>query len=167
MTSAFDPTAVVNQLPISLEIPREGAELQEILSLMLKRYAQVINTKEGGLYTLIEQTNFKQYYPLTTSSQDSSSMILRNVFRKVFDIVALNGGPVAGGATVSVAHGIIGIVETAEIYASCTSSLPAVDPGFFSVMYPNARLTTTNVIFTNPIATPLNRVTLVADYLKN
>lgn len=161
MSFTTDPSSIVNQLAIALEIPQDATNLHEILSLLLKKYAQVINTKEGGLYTLQEQLNFKQFYTTLDTT------IFRNVYRFTFDVVNKNGGPIAPGATVTFPHGIANIKETALIYASCTSSTPASDPGFFSVVYPNARLTTTNVIFTNPTAITISKCSLIAEYMKN
>lgn len=121
MSYPTNTAAIANQLPASLEIPDTYEEAQEILSLMFKRIVDVVNTKEGSLYTLQELINFKQYYDLT------NTQVFKNVYRYVYDFVNLNGGPIAAGATVSFPHNILMPVTTSalngvQIYGSATNS---------------------------------------------
>lgn len=148
---------LVNQLPLSVDFPKEQTKFLEILTELYKRIAQTVNTKEGGLYSLQEQFNSQQYF---TSGNPQT---FRNVYRKTFDVVNLNGGNIAAGATVSFPHNIAGIQSATLIYATCTSTTPQ----YFTVVYPNATMDATNINFTNPTATPLTSVYFVAEYLKN
>lgn len=159
MSVSSDPALLVNQLPISVEFPRDSEKFLEILSELYKRIANSVNTKEGGLYTLQEFYDFKQYYTLTNTG------VFRNNYRKVFDLVSLNGGNIDGGATVSFAHGITGLAFGTMVYAGCTS----VTPTYFSVMgQPTIYLDANNINFTNPLgATALTSVIAVCEYLKN
>jgi len=150
-----------NQISRSIDFPAtEDPEFIDALTLDRKRIVDALNTKEGAFYLLNEIANFKQYYT------QGNPQVNRNAYRKTFDMVNLNGGPIGGGATVTAPHGITGILDTAIIYAGCTS--PA-DPNFnfFSVMYPYAYLTATNVVFVNPLGSIVTRCNLVAEYLKN
>lgn len=157
MSSSSDPALTTNQLPISVEMPSEFEKFREIISLLYKRIANSSNSKTGGLYSLQESYNSNQYYDIT------NTQTFRSAYRKVFDLVALNGGNIAGGATVSFPHGITGLKYSALIYASCTS----VTPEFFTVVYPNAKMDAINLVFTNPLpATALSSVILVAEVLK-
>jgi hypothetical protein len=154
--SSYAPL-LINQLPISQDLPREPERLHEELELFTKRIANILNTKTGSLYSGQEFSNselFNMTNPMTTS----------NVYRKGFDLVLLNAGPIAGGATVTFPHGIVGLLHSALIYASCTTA----DPFFFSVMgYPTVYLTATNVVFTNPLGgTALTAVFVIAEYVK-
>lgn len=158
MSFSSDQAILVNQLPISVEFPKDQEKFLEMLTLLYKRIANAVNTKEGALYSLQELYNSQQFF--TQGNVNS----FRNVYRKTFDVVNLNGGNVAGGATVSFPHNINGLLYTANIYAACTS----VTPEFFTVVYPYATMDATNINFTNPLpATALNQVYFIAEYLKN
>lgn len=159
MSFSSDPALLVNQLPISVEMPKDFEQFREIMSELYKRIANSTNTKEGALYSLQEFSNFKQYYTTTNTG------VFRNVYRKVFDLVNLNGGNIGAGATVAFAHGITGLSETALIYAGCTSATPT----YFSVMGPtDVWLDAVNINFTNPLgAVALTKVSAVCEYLKN
>jgi hypothetical protein len=159
MSSTNDPGILANQVSISLDVPKPSDPgFQETLSLYLKRMADSINSKEGATYLLQELATFKQFYT------SGNPQITRNVYRTTFDVVNLNGGSIAGGATVTVPHNIVGILETALIYADCTTA----EPRYFTVVYPNAQLVGNNLVFVNPLAgTAITRCTFVAEYLKN
>ena len=150
-----------NQLSKSIDYPPTDQEdFIDILTLDRKRIVDSLNTKEGALYLLNEIANFKQYFTI------NNPQVNRNAYRKTFDMVNLNGGPIGGGATVTAPHNITGISSAVMIYAGVTS---AADPNFnyFSVMYPYAYLTPTNVVFVNPLGSVVTNCYLVAEYLKN
>jgi hypothetical protein len=159
MSSPTDFTLIANQLPISQEFPKDQDRFLETLTLWEKRVANAVNSKEGGLYSLQEIFSFKQYFTLNNPG------VFRNVYRKCFDMVDLNAGPIAGGATVAFPHGIVGLFESGDIKADCTSATPT----YFSVMgQPTVYLDAVNVNFTNPLpATALTKVVVIAEYLKN
>lgn len=158
MSFSSDNASLINQLPLSIDFPKEDDKFFEVLTNTYKRIANATNTKTAGLYILQELINSNQFYSRQTTQQ------FRNVYRSTFDVVALNGGPIPGGATVAFPHNINSLKETALIYASCTSATPT----YFTVVYPDAYLDATNLNFTNPLAgTALTAVTLVAEYLKN
>lgn len=138
-------------------MPEDFKQYREVTSLLFKRIIDALNKKEGSLYYLQELGNFQQFY---TAGQPYN---FRTVYRKTFDLVTLNSGNIGAGATVTFAHGITGLANTALIYASCTST--ASD--FFTVVYPNAKMDATNLVFTNPLAgTALTQVSFVAEYMK-
>lgn len=157
MSSFSDPALSVNQLPLSVEIPRE-IDLSEILSLLYKRIANVVNTKEGAFYDLIEQGNFEQFFT------PGVPFTYRPDYRKTFDFVGLNGANIPAGATVAFPHGIIGLKFNTWIWCSCTSVNPAGE--FFTVVFPQARADNVNVTLTNPSAFALNSAIFVFEYLK-
>lgn len=157
MTSTSDNPIQSNQLPISIEFPKVNKQFDEVLSLIYKRIADSVNTKEGALYLLQELATFKQYFI------QGNPQLTRNVYRTTFDLVNLNGGNIAGGATVAFPHGITGLSSAALIYAGCTST----DPKYFTVVYPNVYLDAVNVNFINPLGTAITNCYVVAEYLKN
>jgi hypothetical protein len=159
MSFSSDQPSLVNQLPVSLDLPKTWEQAHEIISIMIKLQNDAINKKEGSLYIPVELGNFQSYY----TRGDANTF--RNAYRKVFDLVGLNGNVnIGAGATVTFPHGITGLFQSAGIRADCTS----VTPTFFSVMgQPTVYLTSTDVVFTNPLAVALTCVNVVADYLKN
>ncbi len=165
-----------NQLPISIEFPREEESFYETLSLWQKRVSNAVNTKIGSLYTLQEGFSFKQYFTVGDPN------IFRNVYRFTYDMVALNGGPIAPGATASFPHNIPLPVTTSlfngvDIYGSATNSDVAPN-GPKRMPLPYSSQTTTknieiyldnvNVVLINGATqTALTYATIVAEYLKN
>lgn len=157
MSFTNDQPIQTAQLPISIEFSTDPKKNQEILSLNNQRISTTVNGKTGGLHSLVELANSNQFF------NQANTQSFRNVYRKCFDMVNLNGGNIAGGATVTFPHNINGLKFSALIYASCTS----VTPEYFTVVYPNAKLSSTNVTFTNPLpATAISSCYVVAEYLK-
>lgn len=173
MSSVSDVSLVTNQIPISMEFPREIGELANTLSLVYNRIANTLNTKEGGLISAQEYQSSQQYNLVSSQS-------FKNVYRKAFDMVALNGGPIAPGATVSFPHGIVSgitasIVSVVQIYGGATNSDAPVK--YLPLPYVSATLVTDQVqIYLTPLTvvlvngatqTALTNATIVAYYLKN
>lgn len=149
-----------NQLPQSIDYPDpDKPEFLDVLTIDRKNISDSMNTKEGAFYLLNEQANFRQLFT------QGNPQVNRNSYRKVFDMVNLNGGNIAGGAAVFFPHGITGIFETDLIYASCTTN--EATPRFFTVVFPSTYLDSTNVYFTNPLGVALRQAIVVANYLKN
>lgn len=151
-----------------MEFPRDPDKFFEILTEIYKRIANSVNTKEGGLFSLQELFDSQQYF---TTGQPNR---FRNVYRKVFDMVDLNGGPILAGATASFAHNITGIVAPTHIYGGATNS--DVPVKYLPLPYVSATLVTdqvqiyltpTNVVLINGATqTDLTQAYIVAEYVK-
>lgn len=98
MSSTNEQSLLINQLPISMEMPKDPDQFREITSLFFKRIVDAVNKKEGSLYYPQELGNFQVYFT------SGAPYVFRNVYRMVVDFGAL---PNAG--IKSVAHGIQGI----------------------------------------------------------
>lgn len=159
MSFSSDIPLQSNQLPISIEFPSpDDINFNDILSLTYKRIASSVNTKEGAFYLLNENATFKQYFTR------NNPQINRNVYRKTFDLIQLNGGNIGAGATIAFPHGITGLFNCAITYVGCTST----NPYYFSLMnYPTIYLDSVNINFTNPTALILTQADAVCEYLKN
>jgi len=158
MSSISNQPSQVNQLPIAVDVPLDPKHLQEFLTLWLKRTNDAVNSKEGALYSLQEFINFNQYFTQGNPNQ------FRSVYRKVFDMVNLNGAPIPGNGTVAFLHGVTGLSQATLIYAGCTNT----NAQYFSVMgILNVFLNATHVNFVNPSPFPLTACMVVAEYLKN
>ena len=92
MTSSSDLALNTNQLPISLDVNPEEKDFASTQLLYLRRVANSVNTKQSGLFLLQENANFQQWFGADPQQN-------RSAYRITFDLVALNGGNIAAGAT--------------------------------------------------------------------
>src|SRR5271170_5837914 len=98
-----DLALINNALPISFDLEDTGEDLVATISLIYKRIANAVNGKESALYSLQEKGSLQSYF-ITLNPQQC-----RNVYRKCFDMVNLNGGVnIPAGGTVSFATNITG-----------------------------------------------------------
>lgn len=145
-------------LPTTTVLPQDFNELLIRLTKQYTDTANFLNIREIAIYETTEILTGEQW---TNPGQPTNR---RQAFRMTFNVTSLNGGNIVGGATVTFAHNIKGLKFATNIYASCTSSTPE----FFNVVYPNAKLNSTSLVFTNPLAgTALTQVFLIAEYLKS
>jgi len=143
MSFSSDQPLVTNQLPISLELPTQDSKmLADALSLLLKRYADSINSKEGSLYLLQELSNFQLWFTPTVAADPQTypggEASFRNGYRSTFDMTATAaGGPIAAGATRSVAHNldVTTIVATTRVYGGFKQDQAAPGPYFGPIPY--------------------------------
>ncbi len=158
-----DQSLISNALPISVDFEESGDQLIPTISLIYKRIANSVNGKESALYSLSEISTFIQYFIINNPQQ------FRNVVRKCFDMVQLNGNVnIPAAATRTFPSGIVGQTESALIYANATN----VNGRSFSFMYPNVYLDQNtvppSVTIINPdAANALTQCDVVANYLKN
>lgn len=161
MTSSSDPSLLINQVPVSLEFPEDQGKFRDNITNYLRRMADSVNSKDTGLYSLMEYYSGKQYF---TNFATSGQQNFRNVYRKMFDLVALNGGNIPAGGTVAFPHNITNLFQSAGIQANYTTN----NQTYASVMgSANVNLDAVNVNFTNPEIVPLVAAYVVAEYLKN
>lgn len=164
MSVSSDQPLLANQLPISLEIPLPtDAEFVPVLSLLLKKMIDTVNTKEGSLYLPQEIANFMKLYGSSTDPQT-----FRNGYRKLFII-----GAIAAGATSTTAHGITSLTQ---IIHRSGEAITAV-PDFRSIPYASATLVTdqiqltidgTNIVIVNGATAPnITSAVVWFDYVKN
>ena len=159
-----DNALVANQLPISVDFPADQRNFLDAITLLYKRIASAVNTKEGALYLPQELATFQQYFT------PSDPQRLRAVYRKVVDFGAL---PNTGAK--AVAHGIsfTSDFSTTRIYASATDpvNLIYVPIPFADVTPANSIslfLDGTNIYITTGInRSNFTRCTVVIEYVKN
>lgn len=169
MSFSSDQPLLANQLPISLELPKlETPELfLEQTELLFKRYANVVNTKEGAFYPVLKETATFQTY--VTSFLPSGLPNNRNTYRMVVDFGAL-----PNTTTKSVAHGIAfdPNFTLTRMYGASTDPvnllylpLPYASPTSANAieMYADA---TNVVIITGSNRSAFTRTTVVLEYSK-
>lgn len=168
MSFTSDKPIQVNQLPISIDFPKDQDKFMEAVTLFAKRVVNTLNTKEGGLFSLQELFDSQQYFISGNPNQ------FRNVYRKVFDIIALNGAPLAPGATFSQPHSIQGFSILTHLYGGATNS---DNPPKFIPMPYNSATTLTNqtesyvtsqniVVINGATQTALTQCYIVVEFLK-
>jgi len=166
MTFSSDPAFQSNQLPISIQFPKDNEEdFFEILDLTYKRIANAVNSKEGGLYQPLELASFTQFFTPNNPQKN------RSVYRQLYDMVALNGGNIAAGATATFAHNITGLVACTRIYGTATTVTPTYLPLPYSAIVLNQQieiyLTATNVVLVNGAGqAALSQAYVIAEYVK-
>jgi hypothetical protein len=165
---------LANQLPISEDFSSQEKDPLNNLQNLYRRVANVVNTKEGALYSLQEIGTFQQFFSTTTTSGGTlNAFVFRNTYRKVFDMVQLNGGNIPSGTTVSFPHGITGITMCTRIYGTATTVEGT--PKFLPLPYPNATSNqtitiycdATNVYLINGAGQqPLSQAYIILEYVK-
>jgi hypothetical protein len=83
-----------NQLS-DFDLPQNYSEFSEVFNREHKKVIDVVNTKEGGVYSLQEQSTFQKYY------NENDPQSTRNVYRKVFSF-----GRLPNSGTKRLAHDI-------------------------------------------------------------
>lgn len=145
-----------NQLPISVEFPREQESFIEVLTLLYKRIADSVNKKEGSLYLLQELANFQQFFVQNDPQR------IRNGYRRVF---------ILDPATLTFNHNITGITQITNYWAIANTAtgfrkVPFVDTTNVTNQI-SMRVTTTQVIIVNGATAPaITGGIVVLEYLK-
>lgn len=160
-----DLPLISNQLPVSFDLPEDQEQWRIEMELMVKRISNVVNTKEGALYVPMEVATFQSYF------SPNNPQTFRNTYRYTFDMVDLNGGNIAAGATASFAHNISGIVAATMIYGTATTN--DVPPRFVPLPYVSQvvaeniqiYMTSTNIVLVNG-SNILTQAYITAEYLK-
>ena len=110
MSFSSDPALTSNQLPISVEFPKDFDRFLVIFDLLYKRIANSVNSKEGGLFSLTEVAAFMQYYTANPNQ-------FRPVYRIVIDFGAL---PNAGSKSVVHNLQVTNTFRWVRIYGAAT-----------------------------------------------
>lgn len=159
MSFSSDNAQVTNQIPQTINLPKiqQSDLFQERLEDLLRNIANNTNGKIGGIYDQTEKGTGEQYF------KDNNPQSYRQVYRKTFDIVDLNGGNIAPGATPGpFPHNMSQVKESAKIWANCT----ATNGRRFSLMNENIYVDGTNVSFTNSTAFTLSQADVIVQVLK-
>ena len=171
MAFSSDIPLTSNQNSISLEVPKtDDPRFVDITNLILKRFADSMNTKEGALYTLVEQATFQRWYPtsITAATLAPASQSLN--FRPGYRIV-VPFGALATPSTNTIPHGIVGLVQVTDYRAIVNTTTP----DFRIVPYPSTGLneyiamtvtTTDFVISVGPGSPAITGGFAVIEYLK-
>ena len=165
MSFASNQSQLANQLPISIELSNEPGQFMQDLILTLKRISEAVNTKEGALYNLTEVATFQQYYI------EGNTLNFRGTYRTTYDMVNLNGGPIANGATVSFPSNITNLVNLMHMFGGATASngrkLPLPYAGETSNNIAIFIDATGNVVLVNNYGFALTAATITAEYTKS
>jgi hypothetical protein len=162
------PSTQINQLPLSITFPDDDDAFLEALTVLLKRFATTINTKEAALYNLFELVNNQQYFNIN----DTQS------FRPVYRTVVNFPTGFTAGVPVSVPHNIAftSTYSATRIYGagSNTTSLVYVPLPYASpILANNIQLDVNVSVPANVTITPgagapsCNLAYVVIEYVKN
>lgn len=173
MAFSSDIPLTSNQNSISLEVPKtDDPRFVDITNLILKRFADSMNTKEGALYTRVEQATFQRWYPtsITAATLAPTSQSLN--FRPGYRIVVPFGALATPSVNV-IPHGIVGLVQVTDYRAIVTTTVPdfrivPYAPTSFGGAsdYIAMRVTTTDFIISVGPGITVNSGFAVIEYLK-
>lgn len=104
-------------LPTTIQYPTDPKELINRLNKAYEDMATRLNSKEIGIYDLVEVLTGQQWF---TSGDPQKK---RQTFRKVFEF-----GAIAPGILLVIPHGITGIVAFTHIYGTCITVTPEYRP---------------------------------------
>lgn len=172
MSFSSDAPLLSNQLPLSVDFPDDPKLLKETLSTNYKRTVDSMNTKVGGMFLKREQASYVQYFPTTVSANSSNSLDTRSGYRMTYDLVDLNGGPIAVGVTViaiPTEQLIDGIVDPTDFYGACTLSGPryrGIPSMEIDAEFNNTVPAAQTIEITNNSGSALDQAYLVFEYTK-
>lgn len=158
MSFSSDNTSLQNQLPLSVELSTDLADMRYEINDLYQSIASSVNSKSGGLYVPQEKINSEQYFDATNVQK------FKNVYRMVVDFGAL---PNAGSK--SVAHNIPDWNEDYRLTASWGASTDPV--ALEALPLPNdgilVQINSTDVtITTSSNLTAFTETTVVIEYTK-
>jgi hypothetical protein len=163
----FGPTNTQSSyLAPEFDLPVDLVRFQDFVSKRERLTASILNVKENGNYDLQELLTAQQWFSIQTTPKKT-----RYSFRKTFDMVALNGGNIAAGATFSTAHGITGITIPTRIFGTATTTTPRYLPLPYVSATANLNIEiyadNTNVVIINGAGQPaLTQCYITLEYLK-
>lgn len=138
MSFSSDQPQLSNQLPLSIDFPEEQQQFLETLGLTYKRIVDSTNTKIGGIFLLQQMANFERWFKQSdTAPFTIDTTRTRNGYRNTLNMIALNGGVILSGSTVTVPHGIPLTVDSSitRIFGGARTA-PAINPFFIPIPYP-------------------------------
>ena len=156
MSFSSDNAALQAQLPLSIDVPKEGEEFNEWFNGVYQKIAASVNNKEGGLYVPEEKITSQQYFDVDNPQKNKS------VYRMSIDFGAL---PDTGSKTV--AHNISWAREyrLTRAYGASTNndseSLPIPNDGILLEIN-----STSVIITTSSDLSDYEFTTVVIEYLK-
>jgi hypothetical protein len=169
MTFGVGPAnALSSYLPVEFQIPEDEDFFRELIAKRERLTASIINIKENANYEKEELLTAQQWFD-TVSPSINSPLKARYSFRKVFDLVALNGGVAIPPGPSAFPHGITGIVTPTRIFGTATSAGPVYLPLPFAgaagnnieIFFDNV-----NVNINNNYGAALTQCYVVFEYLK-
>lgn|SRR3990167_8681259 len=163
MSFSSDKPIQSNQLPVSVEFPNpQEPAFIDTLTLIYKRIADSVNTKEGALYQPSELATFQKYF------KPADTQNFRNVYRMTIDFGAL-----PNNAAKTIEHNIAFTdnFRTTRIYGSAVApvNLLYIPLPYSSVTGDDIELSVddTNItITTTSDRTAFSACTVVIEYTK-
>lgn len=107
-------------LPTSLRFPLDPTELQTTQSKAYIDIAQAVNRRSIGIFNTIQVVTGDQYYSLQ-NNDIHKPIQFRQSYRMLFVF-----GPIAAGVTITISHGIAGIVELVNSYGNCITDISVI-----------------------------------------
>lgn len=158
MSFSSDNTSLQNQIPVSIDLPRNADDMRTEINDLYQSIASSLNNKVGGLYVPQEKSNSELYFTAGNPQR------FRNVYRMTVDFGAL-----PNSTSKSVAHNIPDITDQFRLTSAWGG---ATDPvSIIWIPLPNegifVQINSTDVtITTTSNRTNFTACTVVIEYTK-
>lgn len=160
----FQPSnALSSYLPVEYILPDNWMMAKDFISKRERLTADIVNIKENGTYELNEVLSGQQWFAIQQNPRRT-----RYTFRKVFDLVALNGGtPIPAGLS-SFPHSITQIQIPTRIFGTATSAGNFLPLPYASATGANIEIyfDNTNVNINNAYGTDLTQCYVTFEFIK-
>lgn len=150
-------------------IPEDYQRMRDVLEERENRTANCLNIREIGQYQTVEILNSQTWFSTNNSSTGQSQQV-RYGYRRTFDLVELNDGPITAGATtLRVSPPITAMVVPTRAFGAGTIAGPQY------VFFPSANVdvvfdnTTPNqqtITITNTLGSDMTQCYVTIEYLK-
>lgn len=150
-------------------IPDDYQNMRDVLEERENRTANCLNIREIGQYETVELLNAQTWFS-TSNANTGQSQSARYGYRRTFDLVALNEGPItAGVTTLRVFPPITAMVVPTRAFGSGTIAGPIY------VFFPSAQVTVTfnnsdpnkqTITITNTLGSDMTQCYVTIEYLK-
>jgi len=159
------PNSQSSYLPPEVDFPEDQSKFQNLISQRERLTASILNVKENGQYEKSEILNAQQWF---STSQPTAAKTTRYSYRKVVDMVEINGGNIPAGLT-TIPHGISLVTIPTRIYGTATVSGPKYLPlPYASATNNNIEINfdDSNINIDNNFGSPLTQCYITLEYLK-
>lgn len=150
-------------------LPDSFEESKDIISNRENRTASALNIREIGQYETVELLNAQTWFS-TNRQNIGQSQQTRYGFRRTFDLVAINGGPIPLGTTnFIVSPPIVGISIPTKAFGSATIAGPNYiffPSTFIDITFNNVDPNRQIIVFSNLSLSVLTQCYLTIEYLK-
>lgn len=172
MNYGFGPiNSVTAFLADDFYLPEEEEQLREAITTREDLTAKCVNLREIAQYELTEVITGQQWFANRRSDGFNSPITQnRTGYRRTFDLVILNQGPIpAGSTTIRIQPTINFLITPLKLYGAATIAGPMYvffPSGQISIVFDNSVPTSQTITIDNTTGSALSQCYVTIEYLK-